>query len=291
MSLQIKNSFLELVDEDDERPMKRSLSTGELSNRTMSSVVNLQDNPFGEACSTGVVEEKRSQQDPHDPSPKSALQADASSCRFDSDVDASHAPDVDAPDIPEVIDCDVFDWQMVPSMQVPCNLNTQRLHAPVACDASRTPQSSEQVLEGHAHVFQTKLQQMGRAGLDPQNPRQQQVQQIYRWEDEPEVLDFSPWPSQIEGFYQNSSVPLGRHVPSAGSRVSYAGCASEIADVTHRMQVKDEMLQDTAVSFWHLFHKMHSHMNHLQPRPTCSPLQQKGERVGERSSTEFQRNS
>jgi len=225
--LTVKNSFLEVVDDDMPlgRSLKRSWSADQLDTRTMSSQECL---------------------------PENTLRSDAR---------------MFASDNPKVTSCDPFARQIGPSAQLPPHLTAQELKARAAADSERMLKQNKE-LEGYVHALKIQLEQTKEAGWDPCHPRQEPLQQMCKWDEEPEVLDCSLSPLQPEEFKKTWSKPLDKHVVSQGTRMSTADFAAELARETRRMQMVDENLQDTTSRFWHMAHMMKSHMDQVHPRPS-----------------------
>jgi len=266
MRMVVKNSFLETI--DDENPsgrLKRSWSADQFGTQSMSSYgVDFEEPIFSETYSTGVLEEKHGSADPQHPFPENTWQADASvsssGVRSEANVDASNSL--------EVIDCDPSDWPEGPSTQLLPPLSAEGLNAWIQTDAQRLSLEQE-MLEGHVHVLQTHLQQT-EAGWDPCIPSHDPLQQIHTLKGQTEGPHSSQFSSRLGELSPSEcthvTMPARGLLVPEGTRVSAEQWAAELANRTRKMQMADDILQDTANGLWRLAHEMKAQMENSRTK-------------------------
>jgi len=269
MRVVVKNSFLETIDDENtSRRLKRSWSADHLgAQSTCSYGVDFEDSSFSESYSTGVAEEKHSSADPQHPLPENTWEADAN---MSSSSCIRSEPNVDPSNSLEVIDCDPFDfdWPEGPSTQLLPPLSAQGLNAWIQTDAQRLSLEQE-MLEGHVHVLRTQLQQT-EAGWDPCIPSHDPLQQMRTLKHQtegPHSSQFSLRPGEHSpSECTHVTMPPRRLLLPEGTRVSAEQWAAELANRTRKMQVADDILQDSANGLWCLAHTMKAHLENSQTK-------------------------
>jgi len=248
MRMQIKNSFLEVVDDAPRgRGLFRSQSADQLGARMTFCAFDF-DEEFVKEKSNTRVEDGISQVDSPDQLPDDVLRDRASMCTLNC---AKPEFDEDPLGIPEVVIHDPLDVAAGSSLQPPPPIHASGWKDQVAKDVPQEPVNHDPCM--------SSLEQTQGDNQDPHSRIERLLQQLHKKEEEPKVLDWDP-----QALSKEQPTPSDSYVPLRVADFS--------ENQTHGMRPQDKIFQEAKRQYWCMLMMLKLQLDHPQfiPRQSCT---------------------